>query len=320
VDASAAAAAGSAPAKDRRPWPVRNPISTVVLTLAGTWAYTLWVGSKTRSAQDDVEEAVRSRYPINEDEVLELRALNDAQTAMVAELPAAAAASGRAGRVRADELLQLLRRLIGRGEPLKEEYALERMVMALPDGPPYDVHVVAAGLTILSTGPVAERLSAMFELLAGDDGAVRAERFAALLRTLMATGQLPPEKFVHTVDEGRHEQLRIERSWYRIPPVREWTAEEWTELLLEQTAAEGVAEEGERSAERARVIDLDRFQRMLTSETVCLWGECDRIRERLRMQQKREEDEEYERNPPFYAKAWRAIRGTGGAAPPAEAA
>ena len=43
--------------------------------------------------------------------------------------------------------------------------------------------------------------------------------------------QVPAEKRVYVHDEGKND-LGLARSWYRVAPVREYTADEWCDTLL----------------------------------------------------------------------------------------
>ena len=43
--------------------------------------------------------------------------------------------------------------------------------------------------------------------------------------------QVPAEKRVYVHDEGKND-LGLARSWYRVAPVREYTADEWCDALL----------------------------------------------------------------------------------------
>jgi len=301
--------------KDTRPWVVRNPLTTLFFAIVGSWAYSLWCQNRTRKLQDAVEDEVRGRAPINEDELLELRALNDVSTATIAALPSAAAAIGCSKSIRADQLLQLLRRNAASGQPLKEEYALERMLMAIPhDGPALDVCVTAGTLAVLSTGPVAERLEAIFELLAEGTGTARqvpADRLLSLLEALRCTGQMPPEKYVLTVDEGKN-ALGFGRDWYTIQPVREYSAQDWCDTMFRgEVAADGAAEVPAPTTS----VDIVQFIELMTSSTVCLWGECYRIAERKRQQKLRDDAEEARRSPSFFTRAWNTITGGGGDKP-----
>jgi len=305
--------------KDTRPWVVRNPLTTLFFAIVGSWAYSLWCQNRTRKLQDAVEDEVRGRAPINEDELLELRALNDVSTATIAALPSAAAAIGCSKSIRADQLLQLLRRNAASGQPLKEEYALERMLMAIPhDGPALDVCVTAGTLAVLSTGPVAERLEAIFELLAEGTGTARqvpADRLLSLLEALRRTGQMPPEKYVLTVDEGKN-ALGLGRDWYTIQPVREYSAQDWCDTVLRgEVAADSAAEVPAEPTAPTTSVDIVQFIELMTSPTVCLWGECYRIAERKRQQKLRDDAEEARHNPSFSTRAWNTITGGGGDKP-----
>ena len=307
----------SSASEDTRPWVVRNPLTTAFFTFLGAWAYTLWVQNRTRKLQDSIEEHARARYPINEDEMLELRADNDAPTSAIVVLPTATKARTDQRVSPVDHLLPHLRRTIAAGQPLKHEYALERMLMAMPAVPGglIDVRVASATLTHLSTGPVAEQLEAMFDMLASDgssDPHVPREQLVELLRALIATGQIPPEKLVCTMDEGRN-MLGIQHAWYRIPEVREFRAEELCEPFLNDRANEP-SKACEPGGENVQVngkssVDLSKFCEMLVSERVCVWGECHRIAERKRQQKLREEAELDRLNPPFYRRWWNALRG-----------
>ena len=114
------AAGASKPAADESwlTWPVRNPITCLFLTLVGGWAYSLWISNKTNKLRDAIEEAVRAREPVNEDEVLDLRSFNEVQSSAITQLPAKAGAK----RLHVDQLLAHLRQTVGGGQPLKDEY------------------------------------------------------------------------------------------------------------------------------------------------------------------------------------------------------
>ena len=55
-----------------------------------------------------------------------------------------------------------------------------------------------------------------------------------------------------------------------------------------------------RDADLAVELDLAAFVELLTSEMVCVWGECHNIRERKRLQKQHVEAEEYASNPPAW--------------------
>lgn len=219
------------------------------------------------------------------------------------------------------------------------------------------------------------------------------EALLQLLTALLNTGQVPADKRVFVHDEGKN-AVGLGKNWYQIPPVREWTAEEWCDILLrgqyagasatptqgpmpmppplpEGTAKAVASKSGFAEADvavaaapaplprvpsgwqryyepatgqpyyadasgkttwevprwpsapaagaedcaptpRLESVDLAQFCEMLTSDLVCVWGECHRIAERKRLAKVREEEEDYRRNPPFYAKAWNAAKGMTG--------
>ena len=62
---------------DDRPWPVKNWKGIAFATFVGAWMWSLWCGNRVRKAIDEAEERLMDRMPANEDERLEMRALND---------------------------------------------------------------------------------------------------------------------------------------------------------------------------------------------------------------------------------------------------
>ena len=339
--AASSEAAAVAPV-DNRPWPVRNWGTTLFLTLVSSWAYSLWVQNKTRKAQEAVEDAVKSRLPANSDELLELRALNDIPTAAIGSLPQATARVGSPMHIGTQQLMGLLREVLANGDKLKEEYVVERILMALPQAASAprleamaDVRLATGALAFLSSGPVGERLDNMYDLLCGgdSDAGVESSTLAPLLQVLMATGQVPPEKMVHVVDVGKDPVFNyFSRSWYLAQPVQEFTAEQWAAELLaahgiaeparateedpsaaESVAAAAASDSPTQQAQPATIakerIDRTDFINMMQSERVCLWGECYQIRERLKLQKQRDEAEEALANPPWYHRAWNAVSG-----------
>lgn len=271
-------------------------------SLFGSWIYTLVVANRTNRRRDEVEDEVRLRSPINPDEMLELRAVNDISTAQLSKLPDLLARRGATSTATQAQLLGALRDAVG---TVRDEYVVERMLMALPPaagGDGHDTAISTASLLFLSSGPVAERLTAMHQALCvpGEEG-VRRAALTALLDALKETGQLPVEQRVATIDEGK-DALGVPRSYYLTQPVREYAADEWAVQLLPSTAAEVGAEveSGAPPAAAEGVVDLGAFVEMLTSEMVCVWGECNNIRERKRLQKQREEADEYARNPPAW--------------------
>jgi hypothetical protein len=338
--ATAAAPPAAAKPPDNRPWFIRNWGTSLFLSFGGTWAYTMWVSNKARKASDAAEEAVKARLPANNDELLELRALNDASNSAIVSLRSRVSGAGSPTRVSGPAMISALRSAVAppgtSPQPLKEEYVLERMMMALPErdaAGTADVRLAASALAFLSAGTVGERIETMYAALvqpeppaarqgkagaasSGDSGGgVPVALLAPLLRMLVATGQVPPEKVVCVEDEGR-DAVGVQRSWYRVPPVREFTAEEWAAALLEEhcgvaAAASDGAADGARGAQAVAAppehIELEQFAAMLQSQRVCLWGECYQISERRRLSKLKEEAEEYARNPPWYRRAWNAV-------------
>ena len=72
------------------------------------------------------------RSPVNPDEMLELRAVNDISTAQLATLPAIMARLGASVLTSPQQLLGGLREAVG---DVQDEYVLERMLMAHPTAP-----------------------------------------------------------------------------------------------------------------------------------------------------------------------------------------
>ena len=285
-------------------WPIRNPITTLFLVAGSTWAYTLWIGNKARQRREEEEELVKSRMPATADELLELRALNDVPTAAIASLPAEAARVGcKEGRAPREQLVLLLRRAAAAGQPLKEEYVVERLLMAMPDAEPgsgtVDVRLATCALTFLSSGSVRERFEAIYRILGSDvvpatpsagsrwgfgGGAgkwdeasaaaalakplpesIDAERLVPMLASLMATGQMPPEKMVVTEELGKN-ALGIARNWFEVEVSREYPAEEMTtDLLLWIPPTAQGGEGGTQSGEGAAGAESGAESRALAS-------------------------------------------------------
>ena len=269
--------------------------------------------NRTSRLREQTEEEVQARSPVNPDEMLELRAINDISTDRLATLPGIMARLGAAVTATPQQLLGGLREAVGE---VRDEYVVGRMLMAHPiaatsgGGALLDVPLAVASLTFLSSGPVAERLAAMHALLAepaaghSQGGGVRAERLTALLDALKETGQVPVEQRVCTVDEGKS-QVGVPLCYLRPQPVREFAASEWVaQGLPEPQAVSGSSEPPAVSAsvrcdaDLEAGLDLEAFVELLTSEMVCVWGECHNIRERKRLQKQHVEAEEYASNPP----------------------
>ena len=117
---------------------------------------------QNRSARqrEERETTVRNRLPVNDDEVLELRGYNSLPTQLMRELPGRAAAKGLPARPIATgegvaplAILSLLAEIAAGGadanaksgwargasaapQPLREEFAVERLLLALWDAAP----------------------------------------------------------------------------------------------------------------------------------------------------------------------------------------
>ena len=154
--AASAAPAASASTKDTRPWPVQYWKSMLFCSVVSTWVYSLWVSNRTNRLRDEMVANVRDSAPANPDELLELRALNDLPTSVVAGLPAAAASHGCAERMSGTQILQLLRQC--GGGVLHDGYILERLLMAAAAAEPGDPEVAAKGATA-GTAEVDVRLA-----------------------------------------------------------------------------------------------------------------------------------------------------------------
>lgn len=266
-------------------WPMRNPITTLFLTAGSTWAYTLWIANKARQRRDDEEEKVKNSMPATADELLELRALNDVPSAAVASLPAEAARVGCSGGLASrEQVMQLLRKVAADGMPLKEEYVIERLLMALPDAEAdsrsVDVRLVTGVLAFLSSGSVRERLEIIYRSLGSEvipasvgrswgfgggtstwdsaaaeaalkeppPSSIDSSRLVPLLAALMATGQMPPEKMVVTEELGVN-SLGFARNWFEIEVSREYPAHEMVTDLLQYIPPAAAAEGSTASTE-----------------------------------------------------------------------
>ena len=297
----------------------------------GSWVCSLWVNNRARRARDELVDEVAGRAPANDDERLELRALNDVSTDALVRLPALAARR-RLARVDGETFLSLLAEAIGR--PVREDYVLQRMLMAMAaasDDGALDPRQATVAVLFLSNGPVRERFRAMFDVVSGvdadaaggadaadgDDGRrVDAAAVAPLLATLATTGQLPPSsRCAPSTSAASHHRAAEDlvvapgswswaRTWYIQPDVREFSPAELVARLADGVgpgepgaadAADGAPAEALR-----RQLSCDEFVALLESQTVCAWGECRQIAIRRRQQRERDEADEYERNPPSW--------------------
>ena len=128
---------------------------------------------------------------------------------------------------------------------------------------------------------------------------------------LRKAGQVPVEQRVCTVDEGKS-ALGVPLNYLRPQPVREYAASEWVAQWLQGSEAAGGRSEPsaapsaprhadlQRDADPEVELDLAAFVELLTSEMVCVWGECHNIRERKRLEKQHREAQEYASNPPFW--------------------
>lgn len=250
----------------------------VFWSLLAAWAYSLVQQNRSRNALEEEEEAVRSKAPVNADEILELRALNDVSTEQLARLQETAREVARGEAATLPQLLFSLSQTVGK--PIREECAVERMLLALqelssstdqqPTGEPLagvPVSLAASALAFLSNGPVSERLDSLFlATVAGDastasaqtPASVRAtasgsgdtggapatasaDAFLQTLSVLTATGQVPPEKQV-ALDQLGSNALGLDRSWYVQQPTVTYSPAELADAAVTELAASGQPE------------------------------------------------------------------------------
>ena len=131
------------------------------ISVVGTWVYSLWVGNRSRKLEDAEIERVTAEMPVNNDELLELRACNDADTSALEQLPSLA--GGSMQQMEPKRLLQLLASAIGR--PLREEYALERMLMAIQSDTDSTVEVWRAAAALYQLSATCYLLLTTYYLL-----------------------------------------------------------------------------------------------------------------------------------------------------------
>ena len=297
--------------KDERPWLQRHWKSIAFTSFVGAWAYSLWVQNRSRKNLDAARDEMRDRLPVNFDEILELRALNDLSAAELAtytsvlELRAISAAPP-------SKLLAVLSEALRR--PLREANALERVLSGLAedaasarvDDAPVETSTATIAIAFLPNGSVRDRLVALFDSLRGTAPALAVDRLVDAVRLLVAAGQVPVDRAVHSEHLGKG-AIGIERSWYTIEPARQLSARELVDAAIDE--CEPACKEGEAEpalphndtlrADGAR-LDAEAFVALLVSSSICLWGECHNIAERKRRQRQREEEEEYARNPPWW--------------------
>ena len=107
------AAAAPAPATPEAGWSAWIPgwKGSLFWAFVGSWVYSLWVNNRARRARDELVDEVDGRAPANDDERLELRALNDVSTDALVRLPALAARR-RLARVDGETFLSLLGEMV----------------------------------------------------------------------------------------------------------------------------------------------------------------------------------------------------------------
>lgn len=250
----------------------------------GNYLYCTFTTSKRRNALLKVIEA---RMPVNSDELLELRSLNDVHTKQLLEMEKALLSGWRRaavdGQVRVRDLLEALPRTLGR--ELAEMYAIERMLAAISENGAKMVRAsqAIASLMFVSVDSVDERLRGMFAAykheLDGDRVPLPLAR--ELVETLLLTGQVPVEKRTQEVKRpfflpNQWEELTADAVMERIPP--------------EDVQAGGLSEAA--------------FKRFLCSDSVCIWGECYRLAEEAERKKAIELAEQNRLNPPWWA-FWR---------------
>lgn len=248
--------------EDTRPFFIRNPITTFFLSAGAFWAYSLYVGNRSRKERDELEDQICDRMPASTDEQLELRSDNSMPPSTLASLRTAAAKAGYGERVPREKVVELLRGLASEGQPLKHEFVIERLIMSLPDLPDadasgrlVDLRLALGILAFLPSGTTRERFELMFNAL-GDEVStggsawmragsrsstaatdadspptIDAAYLAPLLSALMCAGQMPIEKMVVVEDAGKN-AIGMGRNWYTIEHSREMSAEELAHALL----------------------------------------------------------------------------------------
>eukprot|EP00962_Isochrysis_galbana_P030720 scaffold9973_cov125-Isochrysis_galbana.AAC.7 len=271
VSAAAGAAPPTGEPPDNRPWPIRWWKSLVFWSFLAAWAYSLVQQNRSRNALEQEEEEVRSKAPVNADEILELRALNDVSTEQLMRLQEVAREVAGCDEATLPQLLVSLTQTVGK--PIREECAIERMLLALHElrshtdqqapGEPASpaavpISLVASALAFLSNGPVSERLDSLFLATVGGDRSTAdsalntasvndtasatetasAKAFLQVLSVLTATGQVPPEKQV-ALDQVGTNALGLDRSWYVQQPAVTYSAAELADAAVTELAAEG---------------------------------------------------------------------------------
>lgn len=251
----------------------------------GNYLYCTFATSKRRNALLKVIEA---RMPVNSDELLELRSINDVRTKQLLDMEKALLTGWRKaavdGEVRTRDVLAAIPRALGR--ELAEGYAVERMLAAASENGAKLVrasHAIAS-LMFVSVDSVDERLRGMFAAYSHelDDGRVPLPLARELVQALLLTGQVPIEKRTQEIKRpfflpNEWGELTVDAVMERIPP--------------EDVQAGGLGEAA--------------FKRFLCSDSVCIWGECYRLAEEAERKKAIELAEHNRLNPPFWA-FWRS--------------
>jgi hypothetical protein len=250
----------------------------------GNYVYCNFAASKRRTTLLGVVEA---RLPVNSDELLELRSVNEVHAAALLDVERALL-TGRDkiavdGEVALGELLESLPRLLGR--EIVEGYGVERMLAAMSDNGRVRLRVgeAIASLMFISIDSVGERLGGIYSAYSHElhgEGVPLAQA-KKLVEALLATGQVPLEK----------RAVELKRPFY-LP-------NEWEELTPDAVMARIPPEDVQDGA-----LSEGAFKRFLCSDAVCIWGECYRIAEEAERKKAIELEADRKINPPWWA-FWR---------------
>ncbi|KAJ1627017.1 hypothetical protein T492DRAFT_1028491 [Pavlovales sp. CCMP2436] len=253
----------------------------------GNYIYCNFATSKRRTT---LLGAVEKRLPVNSDELLELRSVNEIHAAALLDVERALIAGRRKiavdGEVALGELLEALPRLLGR--EIAEGYGVERMLAAISDNGRARLRVAEAiaSLMFISIDSVGERLGGIYSAYSHElqgEGVPLAQA-RKLVEALLATGQVPLEKRV----------VEVKRPFY-LP-------NEWEELTADAVMARIPPEDVQDDA-----LSESAFKRFLCSDLVCIWGECYRIAEEAERKKAIELEADRKVNPPWWA-FWRSAQ------------
>jgi hypothetical protein len=264
----------------------------------GTYLYCNFTTSKRRRT---LLEAIELRMPVNSDELLELRSMNDVHTNQLLDLEKRLLSGRRRvavdGKVGLTDLVAAIPAALGR--QLDEGYALERMLSAMSENGRQRLRAseAIASLMFLSVDSVDERLRGIYSAYSHElhAGHVPLDRVRGLVEALLLTGQVPIDK----------RALELQRPFYLPNEFEELTADAVMEHIPEEDKREGHLSE-------------TAFKRLLCSDSVCLWGECYRIAEEAERKKAIELAEQRKLNPPWWA-FWRSKASVAGEAPKGEA-